>query len=94
MSLPPPTEDEQVARGHFRALRELARRHGLTGLSMGTTHDFELAIEEGATAGARGHRHLRRARLSRTGAPFPGAHSSLNLKRPLSVAFTRNSQPQ
>ncbi|HEX8818745.1 MAG TPA: YggS family pyridoxal phosphate-dependent enzyme [Archangium sp.] len=49
MSLPPPTEDEQVARGYFRTLRELARRHGLTGLSMGTTHDFELAIEEGAT---------------------------------------------
>jgi pyridoxal phosphate enzyme (YggS family) len=49
MALPPPTEDEAVARGHFRTLRELARQHGLTGLSMGTTHDFELAIEEGAT---------------------------------------------
>ncbi|QRN94297.1 YggS family pyridoxal phosphate-dependent enzyme [Archangium violaceum] len=49
MSLPPPTEDSQVARGYFRTLRELARQHGLTGLSMGTTHDFELAIEEGAT---------------------------------------------
>ncbi|MFY0530243.1 YggS family pyridoxal phosphate-dependent enzyme [Archangium gephyra] len=49
MSLPPPTEDEQVARGYFRTLRELARQHALTGLSMGTTHDFELAIEEGAT---------------------------------------------
>ncbi|HEX8434546.1 MAG TPA: YggS family pyridoxal phosphate-dependent enzyme, partial [Archangium sp.] len=43
------TEDAQVARGYFRTLRELARQHGLTGLSMGTTHDFELAIEEGAT---------------------------------------------
>ncbi len=49
MSLPPPTDDEQVARGYFRTLRELARQHGLTGLSMGTTHDFELAIEEGST---------------------------------------------
>jgi pyridoxal phosphate enzyme (YggS family) len=49
MALPPPTEDEQQARGHFRRLRELARGHGLAGLSMGTTHDFELAIEEGAT---------------------------------------------
>jgi len=49
MALPPPTEDEAVARSAFRALRELARQHGLTGLSMGTTHDFELAIEEGAT---------------------------------------------
>jgi PLP dependent protein len=49
MTLPPPTEDEQVARGYFRALRELARQQGLTGLSMGTTQDFERAIEEGAT---------------------------------------------
>ena len=49
MALPPPTEQEEQARGHFRRLRELARAQGLTGLSMGTTHDFELAIEEGAT---------------------------------------------
>ncbi len=49
MALPPPTEDVEEARGAFRRLRELARQHGLTGLSMGTTHDFELAIEEGAT---------------------------------------------
>jgi len=33
----------------FRALRELARRHGLKELSMGMTEDFEVAIEEGAT---------------------------------------------
>lgn len=49
MALPPPTEDEAVARAGFRTLRELARQQGLAGLSMGTTHDFELAIEEGAT---------------------------------------------
>ncbi|XXX74742.1 YggS family pyridoxal phosphate-dependent enzyme [Sorangium sp. So ce134] len=49
MTLPPPSDDEQVTRGHFSALRGLARQHGLAGLSMGTTHDFELAIEEGAT---------------------------------------------
>lgn len=49
MSLPPPTENLEQARGYFRQLRELARAHGLAGLSMGTTHDFELAIEEGAT---------------------------------------------
>jgi pyridoxal phosphate enzyme (YggS family) len=49
MALPPPTEDLEQARGHFRRLRELARAQGLAGLSMGTTHDFELAIEEGAT---------------------------------------------
>lgn len=49
MALPPPTEDLAQARGYFQRLRELARAHGLAGLSMGTTHDFELAIEEGAT---------------------------------------------
>ena len=49
MTLPPPSEDEQVVRGGFRTLRELARQHGLPGLSMGTTHDFDWAIEEGAT---------------------------------------------
>ncbi|WP_224367293.1 YggS family pyridoxal phosphate-dependent enzyme [Hyalangium versicolor] len=49
MALPPPTENEEQARGFFRQLRELARAQGLAGLSMGTTHDFELAIEEGAT---------------------------------------------
>jgi len=49
MALPPPGDDEAAARGHFRRVRELAREHGLQGLSMGTTEDFELAIEEGAT---------------------------------------------
>jgi hypothetical protein len=33
----------------FRELRELARAHGLTGLSMGMTEDYAVAIEEGAT---------------------------------------------
>src|SRR5690606_24904170 len=46
MSLPPPTEDAARARGYFQHLRELAGTHGLPELSMGTTHDFELAIEE------------------------------------------------
>lgn len=49
MSLPPPTDDEARARGYFQALRELGQRHALPELSMGTTHDFELAIEAGAT---------------------------------------------
>ncbi|MBJ6763296.1 YggS family pyridoxal phosphate-dependent enzyme [Myxococcaceae bacterium JPH2] len=49
MALPPPSEDDARVREGFRALRELARAHGLPGLSMGTTHDFEQAIEEGAT---------------------------------------------
>ena len=37
------------ARPHFRRLRELAARHGLPGLSMGMSADFEAAVEEGAT---------------------------------------------
>ena len=45
----PPLEDPAACRAPFRALREAALRLGLTGLSMGTTHDFEVAIEEGAT---------------------------------------------
>jgi pyridoxal phosphate enzyme (YggS family) len=45
----PPMEEPEQARPHFRALRELGRKLGLPGLSMGTTDDFEIAIEEGAT---------------------------------------------
>ena len=48
-AMPPPSEDPQRARPHFRALNRLAREHGLKELSMGTTGDFEVAIEEGAT---------------------------------------------
>ena len=48
MCMPPAGEAEE-ARPWFRRLRELAAEHGLSGLSMGTTHDFEVAIEEGAT---------------------------------------------
>ncbi len=49
MSMPPLFEDPERARPHFRALKELARTLGLPQLSMGTTADFEVAIEEGAT---------------------------------------------
>ena len=37
------------ARPHFRRLRELAAQAGISGLSMGMTQDFEVAVEEGAT---------------------------------------------
>ncbi len=47
--LPPFSEDPQGSREHFRALKALAGPLGLTELSMGTTQDFEVAIEEGAT---------------------------------------------
>ena len=48
MSLPPPVENPEDARPYFRQLRALAARLGLPELSMGTTADFEVAIEEGA----------------------------------------------
>ncbi|MBN8466826.1 YggS family pyridoxal phosphate-dependent enzyme [Corallococcus exiguus] len=50
MALPPPTDDVARMREGFARLRELAATHALTALSMGTTHDFEQAILEGATA--------------------------------------------
>lgn len=48
MTMPPLAPAEEV-RPFFRALAALAREHGLAGLSIGSTHDFETAIEEGAT---------------------------------------------
>jgi pyridoxal phosphate enzyme (YggS family) len=49
MTMPPFSEDPEASRPHFAALRELAERHGLRRLSMGTTQDFVVAVEEGAT---------------------------------------------
>ena len=49
MAMPPLEENPERARPHFRAVRELAAKVGLSQLSMGTTSDFEVAIEEGAT---------------------------------------------
>jgi pyridoxal phosphate enzyme (YggS family) len=46
MTMPPLHGD---SRRWFAALRELAAEHGLRHLSMGTTQDFEVAVEEGAT---------------------------------------------
>ena len=43
----PPADADPVP--HFRLLRDLAARHGLAGLSMGMSADFEPAIAEGAT---------------------------------------------
>ena len=48
-AMPPQEEDPERSRPHFQTLRALAAEHGLTQLSMGTTGDFEVAIEEGAT---------------------------------------------
>ena len=49
MTIPPAVERAEDARAWFRTLRKLAERHGLPGLSMGMSADFEVAIEEGAT---------------------------------------------
>ncbi len=49
MTMPPLAEDPEQSRPWFRELRELARLHGLDELSMGTTQDFAVAVEEGAT---------------------------------------------
>ncbi len=49
MTMPPWSEDAEVARPYFRRLRELAQQHSLAELSMGMSHDFEVAIEEGST---------------------------------------------
>ena len=49
MTMPPLASDPQDSRRWFAALRELADAHGLDELSMGTTQDYEVAVEEGAT---------------------------------------------
>lgn len=49
MTMPPLVARPEDNRRHFAALRELAEAHGLTELSMGTSQDYETAVEEGAT---------------------------------------------
>jgi pyridoxal phosphate enzyme (YggS family) len=49
MGMPPFAEDPEASRPHFAALRELAREHGLRHLSIGTSQDYAVAVEEGAT---------------------------------------------
>ena len=57
MTLPPWDEDPEVVRPYFRRLRELAQQVDELGLanvemrelSMGMSHDFAVAIEEGST---------------------------------------------
>lgn len=49
MGMPPAPERPEDSREHFVALRELGERLGVPGLSIGTTDDFEVAVEEGAT---------------------------------------------
>jgi PLP dependent protein len=49
MTMPPLAHSPEENRRHFAALRELAAANGLKTLSMGTSQDFEVAVEEGAT---------------------------------------------
>ena len=49
MTMPPETADPEASRPYFRRLRELAEQHGLRELSMGTSQDYRIAAEEGAT---------------------------------------------
>jgi hypothetical protein len=48
-TMPPYAEDPEDSRPYFRKLRELAEEHGLTQLSMGTSQDYKVAAQEGAT---------------------------------------------
>jgi PLP dependent protein len=49
MTMPPLTTKPEDSRPHFAALRELAARHDLAQLSMGTSQDYAIAVQEGAT---------------------------------------------
>ena len=49
MTMPPETADPEESRPYFRRLRELAASAGLRELSMGTSQDYRVAAEEGAT---------------------------------------------
>ncbi len=49
MTMPPFAADPEASRPHFARLAELAAEHGLSRLSMGTSQDWEVAVDEGAT---------------------------------------------
>jgi len=48
-TMPPLSDDPEASRPYFRRLRELAESLGLTELSMGTSQDYRVAVDEGAT---------------------------------------------
>ena len=49
MTMPPWSDDPEASRPYFARLRALAEEHGLRDLSMGTSQDYRVAAEEGAT---------------------------------------------
>jgi uncharacterized pyridoxal phosphate-containing UPF0001 family protein len=57
--MPPAADDPEDSRRWFAAARELADRHDLTGLSMGTSQDYAVAAQEGATVVRIGNRLYR-----------------------------------
>jgi pyridoxal phosphate enzyme (YggS family) len=59
MTMPPQADRPEDSRRWFAALRSLAESHGLSTLSMGTTQDYDVAVEEGATIVRIGTRLLR-----------------------------------
>lgn len=66
MTMPPLAARAEDNRRHFAALAELAGTRGLEVLSMGTTQDYEVAVQEGATIVRIGSALLRSADLPRT----------------------------
>ena len=48
-TMPPLAGDPEASRPYFRRLRQLAEERGLAQLSMGTTQDYRVAVDEGAT---------------------------------------------
>ena len=55
MTMPPFSEDPEGSRPYFARLAELAGDHGLERLSMGTSQDWRVAVQEGATIIRLGH---------------------------------------
>ena len=49
MTMPPEATDAEASRPYFHRLRALAEAHGLQELSMGTSQDYAVAAQEGAT---------------------------------------------
>lgn len=49
MTMPPFSQDPEDSRPHFARLAELAAEYGLARISMGTSQDWQVAVEEGAT---------------------------------------------
>jgi len=49
MTMPPLADDPEASRPYFHRLAELAAEHELSELSMGTSQDYRVAVEEGAT---------------------------------------------